>query len=89
MARPKKEPQDILSEEFKNMVASGSEDELKTRVVSLSKNEEEVVKTRSDDTKLSDTKLLLKELSGPYTDALKEIKAKRRYVLKVLQERGK
>lgn len=89
MAKRGRKAKDLISEEFRNMVAAAQDDELKTKIVNLSKNEEEVIKTRGEDTALNDAKELTKELSGPYSDALKEIKARRRYVLKVLQERGK
>lgn len=89
MGKRGRKAKDLISEEFRNAVASAQDDELKTKVVNLSKNEEEVLKTRSEDQALIDAKDLAKELNGPYSETLKEIKARRRYVLKVLQERGK
>ena len=84
---PKKS--DLLSDEFKNMVAAANETDLKTKIYNLSKSEEEVFVTRSEDATLNDAKGLAKELSAPYSESIKEIRAKRRYVLSVLQERGK
>ncbi len=89
MAKRGRKPKDLISDEFKNLVASAQDDELKTKVVNLSKNEEEVLKTRAEDQAFNDARDLAKELGAPYAETLKEIKARRRYVLKVLQERGK
>ncbi len=89
MAKRGRKAKDLISEEFKNLVASAADDELKTKVVNLSKNEEEVLKTRGEDQSFNEAKDLAKELGAPYIETLKEVKARRRYVLKVLQERGK
>ncbi len=89
MAKRGRKAKDLISEEFRNAIASAQDDELKTKVVNLSKNEEEVLKARGEDQALTDAKELTKELAAPYSETLKEIKARRRYVLKVLGERGK
>lgn len=88
MAKRGRKAKDLISEEFRNVCAAAQTDELKTKVVNLSKNEEDVLKTRGEDQDLNDAKELVKERNAPYSDALKEIKARRRYVLKVLAERG-
>jgi len=89
MAKRGRKAKDLISDEFKNAVASAPDDELKTKVVNLSKNEEEILKTRSEDSALSEAKDTAKELNAPYSESMKEVRARRRYVLKVLQERGK
>lgn len=89
MGKRGRKAKDLISDEFRNVVAAMPDDELKTKIVNLSKNEEDVLKTRGEDQALNDSKELTKELNGPYSDTLKEIKARRRYVLKVLEERGK
>jgi hypothetical protein len=89
MAKRGRKAKDLVSDEFKNAIASASDDELKSKIVNLSKNEEDVLKTRFEDSQLNDAKELAKELNAPYAESLKEIKARRRYVLRVLQERGK
>ncbi len=88
MAKRGRKAKDLISEEFRNAVAAAPSDELKTKVVNLSKNEEEVSKTRGEDQALNDAKTLTKDLNAPYSDAMKEIRARRRYVLSVLSERG-
>ena len=89
MARGRPKKQDTtLTDEFKNVVASSSTDELKTKVVALSNNEESVLVARSEDQALDDAKELTKQLSEPYSSSLKEIRARRKYVLKTLTERG-
>lgn len=89
MAKRGRKAKDLISDEFKNAVAAAADDELKTKVVNLSKNEEEILKTRSEDSALAEAKDLAKELNAPYSESMKEVRARRRYVLKVLQERGK
>ncbi len=89
MGKRGRKAKDLVSDEFKNSVASAADDELKTKVVNLSKNEEEILKARSEDTALAEAKDTAKELNAPYADSMKEVRARRRYVLRVLQERGK
>lgn len=89
MAKRGRKSKDLLSEEFRNVVASANDEELQTKVITLSKSEEEVFKARAEDNPLNEAKMLSKELGAPYADALKEVRARRRYVLTVMQERGK
>ena len=79
---------DIVSEEFKDVIASLQTLELKDRVVTLSKQEGEIVKARVEDDQLTETVALVKELKAPYTEALKTVRAQRAYVHAVLEERG-
>ncbi len=87
MKRGRKTKQ-LVSDEFQNTVAAAQTDELKTRVVSLSRGEEDILKAKAEDQQLNDAKDLAKELNAPYAEGLKEMRARRRFVLKVLQERG-
>ncbi len=88
MPRPRKVKQDIVSEEFKNAVASMDTDELKERVVTLSKQEGEIIKARKDDSDLTDATERVKEMKAPYAEALKKVKSERQYVHTILEERG-
>lgn len=83
-----KKKDELVSEEFKNGVAAMKNEELKERVVTLSRQEGEVVKARKDDSELTEAVERVKELKGPYTDALKKVRSERQYVHIVLEERG-
>ncbi len=87
MKRGRKTKQ-LVDDEFQNVVAAAQTDELKTRVVSLSRGEEDILKAKAEDQQLNDAKDLAKELNTPYAEGLKVMRARRRFVLKVLQERG-
>ena len=80
--------QDAVSEEFKNAIASMDTEELKERVVTLSRQEGEIIKARKDDQELTDASDRVKELKAPYSEALKKVKSERQYVHVVLEERG-
>ncbi len=89
MPQPKKVKQDLVSEEFKSVVVSMSDSELKEKVVNLSRNEGEILKAKKDDEELNETKDRLKEMTTPYAEALKKVKVERAYVHTILEERGK
>ena len=89
MPRPKKnKKKDIVSEEFKEFVTSLQTIELKDRVVTLSRQEGEIIKARSEDEKLNEISELHKELKAPYSEALKKVRSERTYVHSVLEDRG-
>jgi len=83
--RKKKE---ILSSEFTNAVDSMQTDELKEKIISLAKQEREILDKKEEDEKLQEVVALLADLNGAYRDALKYNKEQRRYVLKILETRG-
>lgn len=87
MARGRKK-KEVLSDEFKNVVASLPTVELKERVCTLSKQEMDVLKAKADDYKLADAQALSKELNAPYKESVSLLRAQRNYVLKTLEERG-
>lgn len=79
---------DTVSEEFKNAVAAMQTTELKERVYTLSKYEEEATLALKNDDELTLTKEKLKEMSTPYKETLKTLRQQRAYVIKTMQERG-
>jgi len=89
MPKQKKPKSDIVNEEFKSVVAGMAGPELKEKVVNLSKMEGEILKARAEDQELNETKDALKEMTAPYSEALKKVRAERIYVHTVLEERGK
>ncbi len=88
MPRPKMKKPDTVSEEFKNAIATMNSPELKERVVTLSRQEGEIIKARKDDLELTEVLERVKELKAPYAEALKKVKSERQYVHVVLEERG-
>lgn len=85
----KKKADQVLTDEFKNAVGSAQDEELRTKVMTLCKAEEEAIEARANDHALTEAKDKVKEFSAPYSETLKGIKIRRRYILKVLKERGK
>jgi len=83
--RKKKE---ILGSEFTSTVDSMQTDELKEKIISLAKQEREILDKKDEDIKLQEAVALLADLNGAYRDALKYNKEQRRYVLKTLETRG-
>ena len=79
----------LVTPEFHSFVENANEQELNDKLVELSKNEHQVFKTRDEDLELQDTKDKAKELSAPYSHALKELKQKRSLVVTTLESRGK
>ena len=88
MAKRGRKKQELVSEEFKNVVASSDTNELKEKVCTLSKHQMDTLKAKKEDQALVDAQELAKELSAPYRDALKTLRAQLGYVLKTLEERG-
>jgi hypothetical protein len=64
-------------------------EELNERIVQLAKNEDEVESARDQNEKIAEARSVLQELEGPYKDSLKEIKATRKFAVKLLEEKGK
>lgn len=93
MGRPKgsgkKDMFPLLTEEFQNFVNGASDDDLKQKLVDIAKSESDVVKTRKDDQKLTELKEEVKDMSEPYSTALKEINQKRSFLVAALEGRGK
>ncbi len=68
---------------------SMSEQELRDRLVSLAQHEKETDDKLEADEKIKELKEELKNLQGPYKDALKSIKLQRGYAAVRLEEMGK
>jgi hypothetical protein len=83
-----KKKKDIVSEEFKAVIESLQTSELKERIVTLSRQEGEVLKARREDDALTECSATLKELKAPYSEALKVVRAERAYAHSTLEERG-
>lgn len=88
MPRQKMKKEADVSDEFKNAIAAMNSNELKDRVVTLSRQEGEIIKARKEDDELTEATERVKELKAPYSEALKKVKNERVYVHSVLEERG-
>ncbi len=78
----------LVKPEFHSFVQGASTDELKQKIVELTKEEFQVLKTRDEDDELNDSKQKVKELKEPYSQALKELRQKIGLVSLTLDERG-
>lgn len=74
---------------FADDVASLGEPGLKDVVLQAETNIRRVEQEREADERLSGAKEIVKDLNGPYRDAINAQRAKIAYVLYVLEERGK
>lgn len=92
MARAKKSVQETVQKdfpEFSSEVAALSEAELNGRLATLAKNLEESETTKENDGALEDAQALASELSAPYKDVKKAIRLKTKYVISLLNDKGK
>jgi hypothetical protein len=91
MARTKKSLQEVVQTdypEFASEVAGLSIDQLNNRLATLAKNLEESETAKEDDPALEDAKNLASELAAPYRDAKKALRAKSKYVIGLLKDKG-
>jgi hypothetical protein len=93
MGRKAKDPASALEKKINpetvDALRGMSVDELNERLVVLAKNEHEVETFREQDEALAKVVAEKAELEGPYKDQLKEIKATRTFVVRLLEEMGK
>ena len=78
-----------LDPNFIDEVYTQSPDQLKDRVLQLSKDEEEIELARSNDSEIPVLKEQLKTAGETYGLPLKAIKMKRKLIIEILGERGK
>jgi len=74
--------------EFKDTADAASAEELKKTIILSEGNIFTIEKAKEDDTKLTATRELQKELSAPYSDAVKVQRAKIAYALFLLEGKG-
>lgn len=91
MARTKKSNKESVQEEFPefaNEVNGLSTDQLNNKLATLAKHLEESETAKENDEALEQAKGDAAELSAPYRDAKKAIRAKSKYVIALLKEKG-
>ena len=74
--------------EFVSTVDGLSVQDLEGKLSSYAKEADKVLVARKEDEELTKTKALTKELSGPYSDALKAIALKTKYIIELIKEKG-
>lgn len=74
---------------FVESIYSSKEEDLNSKFGSLAKHMTEIENARDNDEDLKAKKEELKILNESYTEPLKAIKLKRKFIYKVLEERGK
>lgn len=74
---------------FVESVYSAKDEDLYSKFGTLAKNMTEIENARDNDEDLKVKKEELKVLNETYTEPLKAIKLKRKFIYKVLEERGK
>jgi len=91
MARSKKSNREQVQEnypEFATEVEGLSADQLNNKLATLAKYAEETETAKEDDEALEQAKAEAAELAAPYRDAKKAIRAKSKYVIALLKEKG-
>lgn len=91
MARQKKTVQELVQTEypeFAGEVNGLSADQLNNRLATLAKNLEESETAKEEDEALEEAKSTASELAAPYRDAKKALRAKSRYIIGLLKEKG-
>lgn len=78
-----------LSEEFKDACAQSSPEELYKRLGDLAGEEEKLEAAKETDTDLISKKEEYDAANGPYKESFKEMKLKRKFIARVLGDKGK
>lgn len=74
--------------EFVDMLASANEESLQKNLYIYAKHREETELAKSEDEGLAMAKERVKDLSAPYSDAIKALKLKMAYINVMLEEKG-
>lgn len=90
MARPKKEKKTFEDKypEFHDEVVGLSVDQLNSRLAEQAKALDWSETKKEEDGELEEAQAKASELAAPYRDAKKEIKAKSKYLIRLINEKG-
>ncbi|CAK0759971.1 conserved hypothetical protein [Azospirillaceae bacterium] len=91
MARQKKSNREKVEAEFPTFateVAGLTTDQLNGRIAGLAKELEESETDKEDNEDLENARALAAELTAPYNDVKKAVRAKTRYIVGLLKDRG-
>lgn len=89
MARPKKDPEQSVSEEFVAKINAANDDELNKIIAQLTKEQELNLQAKKDDVDLQRLSEQKKVASQGYVEATKQYKASMKLIMGVLASRGK
>jgi hypothetical protein len=89
MARPKKDPYENLSDDFKGKVEGASDEQLVEILGEVAKAEELNRRIKEDDQELQEKKAQYEMSGEQYKESTKANKLKTRYIYDILRARGK
>lgn len=89
MGRPKKGKFDDLTTEFKDAVAQSTPEEINSRIATIAKDTEALVKAQAEDQDYQTKKEALKVAGEVYRDGKKMNRLKIQYAIQVLADKGK
>lgn len=91
MKKPKKSVEERIkkdSPEFVAEVVALSVDELNARVLTLTKELEQIEETKEEDVELQSARELVAEYSGPYNEGKRVAKLRTKYLIQLIKEKG-
>lgn len=86
--KKEKDKFDALNDTFKDSVNAAQSEELRARLAKIALAQVSLNEAKNTDEKLSEAVDIVKELSAPYRDELKELKLQTEYLYRVLSDRG-
>lgn len=86
--RPKKNPYDLIDEEWKNAVNGATPADINSRISEVAKAEELNQRLKGEDEDLANRKAEAKDAGQQYADATKVNKLKITYAVEVLKGKG-
>jgi hypothetical protein len=87
--RPKKDPYDLLSDEFKDAIASASPDEINKRIAEIAKGAAANTELLKSDPVVNEAKDELKKLTAPYGETKKAFGQQLAFCREKLADKGK
>ncbi len=87
--KTKKDPYEILDDQFKTMIVAMGEDEIRNEIATVALNQAELMIAKTQDQHLQEKKEEAKEAGAVYREGTKFNKLKISYARQVLEDRGK
>lgn len=86
--RPKLNKNKFITPDFEQACQAADTDTLKRKLLEIDSNEHEVAKAKSTNEDIVLARESLTDLVEPYSQAIKELKTKRAFVIDMMKERG-
>jgi len=74
--------------DFCNEAMTLTAEQLRARIVSMQEQLEESEEHKANNESLKEARAVVSELAGPYNDVKKAVKAKTKYILELLKNKG-